>query len=96
MVRGVRLMADHEDAGLALPLAAAHTLECALKAFFSRDGQDSRLRQAPLRHNLAELWVLAKSEGLLVDDAPHWVTRLSEIHDRPYDLRYSAGIFSMA
>lgn len=92
MVRGVKLMAEHGGAGLALPLAAAHTLECALKAFLSRDGQDARLKQPSLRHNLAELWTLSKSEGLPIDDAPHWVTRLSEIHDKPYYLRYSTGI----
>jgi hypothetical protein len=50
MMAGVSVLAKHGIAGLALPLVAAHTLECALKAYLSRDGQDSRLKQPALRH----------------------------------------------
>jgi len=92
MCLGVVLMAKHGNAGLALPLVAAHTLECALKAYLSRDGKDARLRTRSLRHNLEELWNLAKAENLPIGDVPDWVTNLSRIHNEPYYLRYSTGI----
>ena len=92
MIAGVNVLATHRIAGLALPLVAAHTLECALKAYLSRDGQDSRLRQAALRHHIEELWKLARTEGLPIGDVPDWAANLSRIHNKPYYLRYSTGI----
>ena len=82
----------------AVPLAfvCAQTLECALKAYLSRAGNDARLRQSPLRHNLEQLWLLAESEHLsLPSPVPAWVPRLSSLHDRPYYLRYSTGVHAM-
>jgi hypothetical protein len=38
MIASVNVLAKHGIAGLALALVAAHTLECALKAYLSRDG----------------------------------------------------------
>jgi hypothetical protein len=46
-----------------ITLICAHTLECALKAFLSRGGDDARLKNPKLRHNLEELWRLAAAEG---------------------------------
>jgi hypothetical protein len=92
MIAGVNVLAKHGIGGLALPLVAAHTLECALKAYLSRDGQDSRLKQPALRHHIEELWKLARTEGLPIGDVPDWAANLSRIHDKPYYLRYSTGI----
>ena len=74
----------------------AQTLECTLKAYLSRSGNDSRLKQSALRHNLEQLWQLAQSEGLnLPNPTPAWVSRLSLLHDKPYFLRYSTGVHGM-
>lgn len=82
----------------AIPLAflCAQTVECALKAFLSRSGDDRRLKQAPLRHNLERLWIHAASEGLpVMEPPPAWLLRLSNLHDTPYYLRYSTGVHGM-
>jgi hypothetical protein len=82
----------------ALPFAflAAQTVECALKAFLSSNGDDRRLKQAPLRHNLEMLWSLSAAEGLTLEmPAPVWLVRLSALHDTPYYLRYSTGVHAM-
>lgn len=92
MYSGVAVMSRHEDVGSALALVAAHTLECTLKAFLSRDGNDSGLRNHNLRHHIEGLWNLAKAEGLPIDDIPRWASILSNIHGHPYHLRYSEGI----
>jgi hypothetical protein len=92
MIAGVNVLAKHGSAGLALPLVAAHTLECALKAYLSRDGRDARLKQPALRHHIEELWKLARTEGLPIGDVPDWAANLSRIHDKPYYVRYSTGI----
>ena len=78
----------------AMPLAhlAAHTLECALKAYISRDGDDSKAR-GPIQHNLSGLWALAHQEGLKIAATPYdWVATLSGLHDKPFYLRYSEGV----
>jgi len=84
----------------ALPLAllAAHTLECGLKAYLSRNGDDTRVtRDSHLRHNLDELWALASDQGLEVPHAPPpWVTCLSLVHNKPYHLRYSGGVHGIS
>lgn len=82
----------------ALPLAmvSAHVLECALKAYLSRSGDDARLKRANIRHDLKELWLLAFSEGLSIQPhPPQWVDCLSHLHNRPYFLRYSTGVHGM-
>ena len=71
----------------------AHALECALKAFLSRDGDDARLRQPDIRHNLTELWTLSGSEGLTLESpVPDWVERLGSLYGAPYHLRYATGV----
>lgn len=68
-------------------------LECLLKAFLSRSGDDKRLRDKKLRHNLVGLWSLARSEGLNIPEQhPSWVSELNRLHDSPYQLRYSEGV----
>ena len=96
MIAGVSVLAKHGNTGLALPLVAAHTLECALKAYLSRDGQDSRLMARATRHNLEKLWKLAREEGLPIEAIPSWATNLSRIHNNPYYLRYSTEIHGIA
>ena len=79
----------------AVPLAfvGGQVAECALKASLSNNGDDTRLRNTDLRHILAELWKLAQSEGLPIDPKPPpWLERLSQLHERPYYIRYSKGV----
>jgi len=94
MYPGVRQLASASPVyPLALCLVAAHALECALKAYLSRDGVDSALREPALRHNLERLWREAAANGLkIASTPPEWVVCLSGLHDRPYYLRYSTGV----
>lgn len=94
MVKGVRTLADTALAsGLALALVAGHVLECALKAYLSRNGDDSAVKRPKVRHNLAALWSMAHSQGLQVPlEMPGWVAILSQGHGHPYHLRYSEGV----
>jgi hypothetical protein len=96
MIKGVRTLADASPtSALALALVAAHVLECVLKAYLSRGGDDSAVRRDPnVRHNLAELWVRAHEQGLSgPTEMPAWVTTLSQVHGSPhYYLRYSTGV----
>jgi HEPN domain-containing protein len=92
MVGGVVCLAG-ANSPLAMSLVASHVLECALKAYLSRDGSDSRLKRPPLNHDLKALWRLAHNEGLNVpEDPPEWVKCLSHLHKRPYYLRYSTDV----
>lgn len=86
------------DPPCTLPLAflCAQVAECALKASLSRSGDDRRLKEKDLRHNLEALWTLAHSEGLAVNSAPpSWLQMLSHLHDRPYYIRYSTGVHGL-
>ncbi len=94
MFPAVRILADASPLP-ALPLAmvSAHVLECALKAYLSRSGDDRRLRKSDVRHNLEALWSLARTDGLNIQSQPpQWVTGLSQLHNSPYYLRYSTGV----
>src|SRR4051794_37534800 len=74
-------------------LLAAHMVECLLKAYLSRSGNDDRLKAKGLRHNITALWQLAEAEGLkFPSPSPPWVATLSNLHDSPYYLRYSTGV----
>jgi hypothetical protein len=65
--RGLKpLAAVGQDTLVPLTFVAAQVVECALKAYLSRTGVDSRLKKASLRHNLTDLWSLAASEGLAI------------------------------
>ena len=94
MLQGVRVLATTSPLP-ALPLAmiGAHALECTLKAYLSRSGDDSCVRGRHIRHNLNALWLSAVSDGLTVQPKPpHWADCLSLIHNSPHFLRYSTGI----
>ena len=98
MIGGVRVLANAAPLSeLTLALAAAHTLECALKAYLSKSGDDERLKVQNVRHNLCLLWEMCVEEDLaaISPTVPTWVTQLSEIHDSPYYLRYSTGIHAI-
>lgn len=44
-------------------------------------------------HNLDALWNVAQAEGLpLSVRPPAWVVTLSDLHNKPYFLRYSTGV----
>ena len=94
MLEGVKALAEAENPpALALALLAAHTLECTLKAYLSRSGDDNRLKVRAVRHNLNALWSLAYAEGLSVpSNPPQWADTLSHLHNSPYYLRYSIGV----
>lgn len=94
MLPGAQILAaSTPPPAMPLTLICAHTLECALKAFLSRSGDDARLKGPKLRHNLEELWRLAAAEGLgVTSQPPAWVVNLSELHTRPYFLSYSIGV----
>jgi hypothetical protein len=94
MLPGAQILAaSTPPPAMPLSLICAHTLECALKAFLSRSGDDARLKDPKLRHNLEELWCLAADEGLgIASQPPGWVVNLSKLHTSPYYLRYSTGV----
>jgi len=97
LLQGIRpLCAPNPPCTLPLAFLCAQVAECALKASLSRSGDDRRLKEKALRHNLDALWRLASSEGLSIDAAPPtWMQRLSQLHDSPYYLRYSTGVHGL-
>lgn len=99
MLPGVSILAAASPLP-ALPLAmvSAHVLECTLKAYLSRSGDDKRLKDdVQVRHSLNALWSLAQTEGLEIkSQPPQWVTCLSDLHKSPYYLRYSPGVHSIS
>lgn len=95
MLPGVKALAMASPVpALALALVAAHVLECALKAYLSRNGSNDELKNnQDVRHNLEALWAMAVADGLPISNSPPaWVACLSSIHDRPYHLRYSTDV----
>ncbi|MDP2783772.1 MAG: hypothetical protein Q8O38_04170 [Sulfurimicrobium sp.] len=77
-------------------LIAAHTLECALKAFLWHKGKTTRIKkpkgQPKGDHDLVHLWSIAYEEGLPVSqEPPDWVTILSSGHGPNFYFRYQAG-----
>lgn len=98
MFPGVRVLAAASPLP-ALPLAmvSAHVLECTLKAYLSRSGDNRRVKQPKVRHNLNALWSLAHSDGLNIQSSPPvWADCLSHLHDAPYYLRYSTGVHGIS
>lgn len=98
MLPGVRILAAASPLP-ALPLAmvSAHVLECILKAYLSRSGDNSQIKPHSVRHNLNKLWSLAHGEGLKIQgQPPQWVDSLSHIHDHPYYLRYSTDVHGIS
>lgn len=98
MLPGVRILANASPLP-ALPLAmvSAHILECTLKAYLSRAGDDKKVRAKGVRHNLNALWSLAHSDGLdIQSQPPQWVACLSLLHDFPYFLRYSTDVHGIS
>jgi hypothetical protein len=87
------LAGSSKSGGYALALVAAHTLECVLKAYLSRNGSAADLKTRKLRHNIVGLWAKAVADNLQVPSRPpHWVENLSRVHNEPYYLRYAEGI----
>jgi hypothetical protein len=94
LLNGVHALATTgPDSSVALAFIAGQVLECALKAYLSFDGDDKRLKDHALRHNLGALWQLAETEGLpLSATPPSWVVTLSVLHNTPYFIRYSTDV----
>jgi hypothetical protein len=98
LLNGVQPLATSgASCSVALAFIAGQVLECALKAYLSRDGGDKRLKGDPdIRHNLEALWHLAQAEGLpLPAQPPEWVLTLSGLHNKPYFIRYSTGVHAL-
>jgi hypothetical protein len=78
-------------------LLAGHALECLLKAVLAQSGlTEAELRSSALRHNLEELWRRSGQHlPLLGTSLPDWATRLSELHNSPYVLRYPVGLHGL-
>ncbi len=97
MLPGAQILeANTLPPAMPLSLICAHTLECLLKAFLSRNGNDKRLKAQELRHNLEKLWHLAEAEGLgIANQPPAWVVNLNQLHDSPYYLRYSTDVHAI-
>lgn len=75
-----------------LALLCVRTLECSLKAFITRNGDDSKVKKIGDYHDLVLFWSEAEKDGLCISKYhPDWVTILSEIHKAPYALRYLGG-----
>jgi hypothetical protein len=91
---GVALLAKFNPrTSIPVCLLAAHQAECLLKAFLTRNGSDAAVRAPDIMHNLEKLWAAAASDGLgACVLPPPWLTRLSDLHNRPYHLRYSTGV----
>jgi hypothetical protein len=91
---GVKVLAAASPPpALALALVAAHVLECLLKAYLSRGGSDTGLKDENVRHDLNALWAKAFAQGLRVPESPpNWADCLSGLHKSPYYLRYSIGV----
>lgn len=74
-------------------LIAAHTLECALKAYLWHKGKKSELRKGEIRHNILALWSLVYSEQTLgvPEQPPSWVRILGDGHGPNFYFRYQKG-----
>lgn len=94
LLAGIRILAGApKSAPLPLAMLCAHAVECILKAYLSRSGDDTYVKKPKVRHNLNVLWSLAHQQGLAVSAAPpEWVACLSRLHESPYYLRYSTGV----
>lgn len=89
----IRRLIVSPDSAIPHAFLCAHALECALKAYLSRSGDDSRVRAHNVRHDLCALWAMAESDGLAISiPAPQWVECLSGLHKPPYYLRYAPSI----
>jgi hypothetical protein len=96
LMHGVQLLASSPHAIVAHAFLSAHIVECLLKAFLSKDGvSEKELGDSNLRHNLAELWRQAAARGLGISP-PAWAQWLSDLHDRPFHLRYAKGIHGVS
>jgi hypothetical protein len=95
LMPGVAILAASNLLGaLANVLLCAHLLECLLKTCLSHAGIEEKvLMGKELGHNLIGLWSLATSKGAPIPIvAPSWVARLSDLHNRPFHLRYSTNV----
>jgi hypothetical protein len=86
-----------EKATSGLAMLAAHSLECALKAYLAHSGMLQKdLKDDNRRHNLEQLWDTAVNKGLGIENPPpKWCTTLNRLHDKPYHLRYQTGVAAL-
>lgn len=70
--------------------------ECVLKAYLSHVGVTIQTLK-DIGHDLNTLWEKAVGKGLKVVDKtpPAWCAALSQLHNRPFHLRYPRGLNEM-
>lgn len=94
---GIRMLASNTATrGLPFAMLSAHALECLLKAYLSRGGDDSSVQARSVRHDLRRLWEKCVADGLQVGNVtPDWVLKLGNLHGWPYRLRYSTDVHGL-
>jgi hypothetical protein len=93
LLQGVEALSNIKIHPRACALLAAHTLECALKAFLWHKGKTEEIRKPKIRHNLKALWDMSYNEKTLniPKNPPDWVLILSEGHGPNFYFRYQEG-----
>jgi hypothetical protein len=94
LLQGVEALSAHNNIHpRSCALIAAHSLECALKAFLWHKGKKEEIRKPKVQHDLLVLWDLSYKEGdLCIPELPHdWVETLSLGHGPNYYSRYQEG-----
>lgn len=92
-IEGVNVMAAaNPTPSVSLALVAGFVAENALKAYLYRSGDDKRLKNPAVWHDLMKLRGLARNEGLpILEQPPPWFVNLGRLHNRPFDARYATG-----
>lgn len=82
----------------ACALVGGNLLECALKAFLTHKGEESALKQSPIRHDLEALWHKSVKHNLPIEvTPPPWCVLLNSLHRGPkFHLRYQAEVHGLS
>ena len=91
---GARVLGAAPECALALAHLCGHISECLFKAFLSwKCVPESTLKAPGVGHDISALRAMAVAHGLSVDPIePEWLTWLSSLHARPFQLRYPVGL----
>lgn len=91
---GIRpLVAGGDECIAALQFICGQVVENALKAFLVANGTTEKaLTDKEHRHDLSWLWQESQSKLGLADPPPNWLISLSQLHGKPYRIRYAKGV----